>query len=114
VSIGGGRASWTTGRLFRAEGVDIVSTFTFFKVEDSGAPLLDRTAHVAGVEHLFFQLLVSQCDYAFMMDRADQRTEKRSTVLVRSKPDGYPREGEGFIWDRKDFKALPLHKAHKL
>ena len=64
-------------RLFRAEGLDVVSTFTFFKVgrfdckSARGAEIEHEMVHAdtaGGSEHLFFHLLVSSSDHTFLVE----------------------------------------------
>ncbi len=90
----------TLFRQFRSEGVDTITTFTFFKVA-----LIDRTEEpmLAGSEHIFFQLLVSNCDYTFFVERpaAPPPRVGRNWIQVRlaSTIDGFGKEPTEFWWD---------------
>jgi KaiC/GvpD/RAD55 family RecA-like ATPase len=96
----------TLYRLFRSEGIDTVTTFTFFKVA-----LIDRTdaPTLAGSEHIFFQLLVSSCDYTLLAERPSdvQPRTGRNWVRVRlaSTVDGFGKEPPDFWWDPATFTS---------
>jgi KaiC/GvpD/RAD55 family RecA-like ATPase len=102
-------------RFFRSEGVDVVSTFTFFRVARFGAEysaddLLgeeDRPS-IAGSEKLFFHLLVSSSDHSFVVEapREGEKAPARNWVRVRlaATIDGFSDEPFAFWWDPEDFQ----------
>jgi hypothetical protein len=105
-------------RLFRAEGVDTVSTFTFFKVGSFDrrfrSPLdhADEVVHAdtaGGSEHLFFHLLVSSSDHSFVVEgpSADEDVPNRNWVRVKvgSTIDGFRNEPHSFWWDPGTFEG---------
>jgi KaiC/GvpD/RAD55 family RecA-like ATPase len=106
-------------RLFRAEGIDTVSTFTFFKVGsferrpkfavDHG----DEVVHAdtaGGSEHLFFHLLVSSSDHSFVVESPssdEENVPNRNWVRVKigSNIDGFGNEPGAFWWDPVSFSS---------
>jgi KaiC/GvpD/RAD55 family RecA-like ATPase len=105
----------TLFQVFLVAGVSAITTFTFFKVErlssaSRGQPpevdetMIDRSrAALAGTDHLFFQLLVSKCDYTFLVERPSVYPGgvPRACVRVRvaSSIDAQGNEPDEFWWD---------------
>jgi hypothetical protein len=113
----------TLFRLFRSEGLDAISTFTFFKVAKLGlaAGIQDDTPpHVLqtqsdsddvvlhGPERLFFHLLVSNCDYTFLVEQLQARPPSASRGWMRVRlvgtVDGFRNGPEEFWWDPEALK----------
>lgn len=104
---------WSTlSRLFRIEGLDAITTFTFFQAErflshplrhngeqhlerendsasniggDSSEKWYSGDPRLTGPERLFFHLLVSSCDHTFLIERPDHipQNANRNCVRVR-------------------------------
>jgi len=107
----------TLFRLLRVEGIDTITTFTFFSVGRPSAPhvesSLDGTLHIdrgeglsnviGGSEHLFFQLLVGKCDYTFAVERVGRREQgvrpDSMHVRLESSIDGFGDARTEFYWD---------------
>jgi hypothetical protein len=106
-------------RLFRAEGLDVISTFTFFKVgrfdrrTARSAAVEHEVVHAdtaGGSEHLFFHLLVSSSDHTFIVEgpSADETgTHDRNwvRVMMGSSIDGFGRETAAFWWSPEAFEG---------
>ena len=109
-------------RLFRAEGIDTVSTFTFFKVGSfERRPKFavdhdDEVVHAdtaGGSEHLFFHLLVSSSDHSFVVQSPSSDGENvpnRNWVRVKigSNIDGFRNEPSAFWWDPSNFSSADV------
>ena len=110
----------TLFQIFRSSGLDAISTFTFFRVahitrRSAGragldeSPIIDRsTTTLSGADHLFFQLLVSKCDYSFVVEHSDavESGIERNWVRVRlaTSAGGFGREPEEWWWDPSAFQ----------
>ncbi len=103
----------TLFRIFRAEGIDAISTFTFFKVDQfagSKEPLIDRaeTPVLTGSDHIFFQLLVGNCDYTFLIERPTDTTKRIppdwTHVRLASSLDGEVTVPFEFWWDMRELR----------
>jgi hypothetical protein len=122
----------TLYRLFRTEGIETISTFTFFSMAQivtidgstrrtpSGSPndrgnqadsarvdVVDSTRRrLVGSEKLFFHLLVSSADYTFVVAKnLDGRDRERNLlrVAMASTIDGFGSEPSEFLWDPDEF-----------
>jgi KaiC/GvpD/RAD55 family RecA-like ATPase len=99
----------TLYRLLRAEGVDTISTYTFFRV-----PALSSTARpeaidlVTDSQVLFSQLLVSNCDYSLIVERNLDKGARPSWIEVRvvGSLEPLPRRAEQFTWDTRSFEPV--------
>lgn len=89
----------TLYRLLRAEAVDAISTFTFFKV-----PFFDKapggSSLVPVSQDLFFHLLVGNCDYSFNVERPDESLDDQDelTVTLASSLEAIDPAGRQFQW----------------
>lgn len=115
----------TLYRLFRTEGVSAFSTFTFFSI----ARLVQKLPHTEGdskapgyaehetprfgdsfaaTEHLFYHMLVSSCDYTFVVERPASFASGYDRNLVRvgiaSTADGFGREPSQFYWNPTELR----------
>ncbi|MGH8591582.1 MAG: RAD55 family ATPase [Gammaproteobacteria bacterium] len=103
--------------LLRAEGVETVTTFTFFELarfapaaSDRGKPRTELvTTTVGDRERLFFHLLVSSCDHTFLVERDDLsigRPTGRINVSVVSTVDAYEGQETLYQWDAATFSYV--------
>lgn len=101
----------TLYRLFRIEGLNAVSTFTFFRVADSKVASL-QSMGLRGmrseVEDLFCHLLVSSCDYTFVVERPGDPLQEQSgdciQVSTTFSVDGYKLEPVPIWWNPETFQ----------
>jgi hypothetical protein len=100
--------------LLRAEGVEAVTTFTFFELArfvpsalDKGRPHTELVTTTTGDrERLFFHLLVSSCDHTFLVQRDDSsagRFSGRVNVSVVGTVDAYEGQETTYQWDAATF-----------
>jgi KaiC/GvpD/RAD55 family RecA-like ATPase len=115
----------TLNRLLRDEGVSTISTFTFFRAMQL-SPMMNwdgrREWEALGAvatrlgptaaEELFFHLLVTSCDYSFVVERplTSDPTAEAAWVRVRlaSSVDGTRNQGEDFWWDNNELRYRHL------
>jgi len=117
-------------RLFRTEGLDVVTTFTFFRVRQAqepsemgrlergipaSAPDSPELLDLVGTEHLFFHLLVSTADYGFCVEREQEPpTRHKGRDLVRVSLvvtlDKLAGAAQSFFWDPEAlrFESVPI------
>jgi KaiC/GvpD/RAD55 family RecA-like ATPase len=88
----------TLYRLFRSQNVDAISTFTFFRIATSGGDPLDMLSEEAKV---FAHLLVSNCDYSFIVERSD--SAPLLSVTIASSVDPLEPGLERLWWDPRSF-----------
>jgi hypothetical protein len=115
---------WSTlFRLFKSNGLDAVSTFTFFKIASLHGYGADRDAVPSEgspqrinldvmpanrIEMLYFDLLVSSCDHSFLAESPEVRPRKVPRQWVRVRPvsslDGLGNQPEEFWWNPDTFR----------
>jgi KaiC/GvpD/RAD55 family RecA-like ATPase len=98
----------TLYRLFRAQNVDAISTFTFFRVPRSGEGPLDMVSEEAKV---FAHLLVSNCDYSFIVERFE--SGPFLSVTVASSLDPVAPGAERLWWDPRSFAFVGRPKLRR-
>lgn len=118
----------TLYRVFRARGIDSVTTFTFFRMVQFGRIGFQQPESITDIqryfetengreatdasvdasERLFFHLLASSCDYSFLMEPPVDPTSVRLRNLVRIKlvgsVDRLTKAPLDIIWDPERFR----------
>lgn len=124
---------WSTlYRLFRTKGIEAISTFTFFRIAQlrsaggrryGSAAYADPTGEsgwmrsgstgtglhtertIAGSEQLFFHLLVSSCDYGFVIETGNEAQPKGdATVQLASSVEAPQNDPAEASWDAVNFR----------
>lgn len=111
----------TLSRIFRTEGLEVITTFTFFQIAHLSSRVYsgksssrDVSEHANTVDlepsasqQLFFHLLVSSADYSFLAERPAITSDKigRNWIRVKlaSSLEGYARHPDEYWWDPGDF-----------
>lgn len=93
----------TLYRVFRSEGVDAISTFTFFRVPAISGSAIDM---VSDSQRLFVHLLISNCDYSFIVERSLIR-HNLLDVQFASAPSPTADMGVVFSWNPDTFEFVP-------
>ncbi len=96
----------TIFRILRAEGVTAISTFTFFqisaseKIPGTSIAAVESAMVPSDLERMFHHLLVSNCDYSFLVTRLTEGPPKRRLHVARTATiDGMGKERMQFYWD---------------
>jgi KaiC/GvpD/RAD55 family RecA-like ATPase len=92
----------TLYRVFRSEGVDAISTFTFFRVPTISGPSIEM---VSDSQRLFAHLLISNCDYSFVVERS-QTAHDLLDVRLASAPSPTADIGTVFRWNPDTFEFV--------
>lgn len=97
----------TLFRLLQSEGVTVISTFTFFHISrpldapNSKAEELSMVPSEA--ERMFHHLLVSNCDYTFLVAPLSKLASDGVSIIRTSSSDGLGKERDHFFWDGSEF-----------
>jgi len=126
----------TLYRLFRTKGIETVTTFTFFRLaqinrsaskgfrqqvepfesqswpESGMAGSVSQSSRtLSGSENLFFHLLVSSCDYTFLMesvpDGAANTNKNGIRIQLASSHEGPLNSAPEGWWDPREFRFRP-------
>jgi len=109
-------------RLFRSEGLNSVSTFTFFEMWRADGNSEEKLVQIrAGASHnwtdsntvsvseeIFYHLLISSSDYTFVVEReaAEERRTNLMKIRVGASIDGFHGRPQSFRWDPRRFRAV--------
>ena len=97
----------TLYRVFRSEGVNAISTFTFLRVPTMDGPGIEI---VDDSQRLFAHLLISNCDYSYIVERG---TSERESLDVRlaSAPSTIVNTDTVFAWNPNTFEFVGRRAA---